>query len=31
MRLDSRLIGPAPMNAGETNDFDPSMTDIRPP
>jgi carboxypeptidase C (cathepsin A) len=30
-RLDSRLIGPAPMNAGEINDFDPSMTDIRPP
>jgi carboxypeptidase C (cathepsin A) len=30
-RLDSRLIGPAPMDAGETNDFDPSMTDIRPP
>ncbi|HML17782.1 MAG TPA: hypothetical protein VK419_12180 [Bryobacteraceae bacterium] len=30
-RLDSRLIGPAPANAGETGDFDPSMTDIRPP
>lgn len=30
-RLDSRLIGPAPMDAGETGDFDPSMTDIRPP
>ncbi|HLX46672.1 MAG TPA: hypothetical protein VKR43_24655 [Bryobacteraceae bacterium] len=30
-RLDSRLIGPAPVNAGETGDFDPSMSDIRPP
>ena len=30
-RLDSRLIGPAPVNASETGDFDPSMTDIRPP
>lgn len=30
-RLDSRLIGPAPLDAGETGDFDPSMTDIRPP
>ena len=30
-RLDSRLTGPAPMNAGETGDFDPSMTDVRPP
>ena len=31
LRLDSRLIGPAPLNAGETGDFDPSMSDIRPP
>jgi carboxypeptidase C (cathepsin A) len=30
-RLDSRLTGPAPMDASETGDFDPSMTDIRPP
>jgi carboxypeptidase C (cathepsin A) len=30
-RLDSRLSGPAPLDAGETGDFDPSMTDIRPP
>lgn len=30
-RLDSRLTGPSPMDAGATNDFDPSMTDIRPP
>ena len=30
-RLDSRLTGPAPLDAGETGDFDPSMTDIRPP
>jgi carboxypeptidase C (cathepsin A) len=30
-RLDSRLVGPAPLDAGETGDFDPSMTDIRPP
>jgi carboxypeptidase C (cathepsin A) len=30
-RLDSRLIGPAPVDAGETGDFDPSMSDIRPP
>ncbi len=30
-RLDSRLIGPAPLDTGETGDFDPSMTDIRPP
>ena len=30
-RLDSRLTGPAPRDAGETGDFDPSMTDIRPP
>ena len=30
-RLDSRLTGPAPVNAAETGDFDPSMTDIRPP
>jgi carboxypeptidase C (cathepsin A) len=30
-RLDSRLIGPAPLDASETGDFDPSMTDIRPP
>jgi carboxypeptidase C (cathepsin A) len=30
-RLDSRLTGPAPLDASETGDFDPSMTDIRPP
>jgi carboxypeptidase C (cathepsin A) len=30
-RLDSRLTGPAPLDAGESIDFDPSMTDIRPP
>jgi carboxypeptidase C (cathepsin A) len=30
-RLDSRLIGPAPLDASETGDFDPSMADIRPP
>jgi carboxypeptidase C (cathepsin A) len=30
-RLDSRLTGAAPMDAGEIGDFDPSMSDIRPP
>ncbi len=30
-RLDSRLTGPAPLNTSETTEFDPSMTDIRPP
>ena len=30
-RLDSRLTGPAPVDASETGDFDPSMSDIRPP
>lgn len=30
-RLDSRLIGPAPLNTSETEEFDPSMTAIRPP
>lgn len=30
-RLDSRLIGPAPLNTSEVEEFDPSMTAIRPP
>jgi carboxypeptidase C (cathepsin A) len=30
-RLDGRLTGPSPMNAGETADFDPSSTLPRPP
>ncbi|MGH9558680.1 MAG: S10 family peptidase [Bryobacteraceae bacterium] len=30
-RLDSRLTGPAPVDAGSTGDFDPSITDVRPP
>jgi carboxypeptidase C (cathepsin A) len=30
-RLDSRLTGPAPLDASDSIDFDPSMTDIRPP
>jgi carboxypeptidase C (cathepsin A) len=30
-RLDSRLTGPAPLDSSETIEFDPSMTDIRPP
>jgi len=30
-RLDGRLTGPSPLNAGETSEFDPSGTLIRPP
>jgi carboxypeptidase C (cathepsin A) len=30
-RLDGRLTGPSPRNVGETADFDPSNTLIRPP
>jgi carboxypeptidase C (cathepsin A) len=30
-RLDGRLTGPSPLNAGETAEFDPSSTLIRPP
>ncbi len=30
-RLDGRLTGPSPLNAGETADFDPSGTLTRPP
>lgn len=30
-RLDSRLTGPAPLSASEAAEFDPSMSDIRPP
>jgi carboxypeptidase C (cathepsin A) len=30
-RLDGRLTGPSPMNAGETAEFDPSSTLTRPP
>lgn len=30
-RYDGRLTGPSPLNAGETSDFDPSGTLIRPP
>ncbi len=30
-RLDSRLTGPAPLDTSATIEFDPSMTDIRPP
>jgi carboxypeptidase C (cathepsin A) len=30
-RLDSRLTGPAPLDTSEAVEFDPSMTDIRPP
>ena len=30
-RLDGRLSGPSPLNAGETAEFDPSSTLIRPP
>ena len=30
-RLDGRLTGPSPLNAGETSEFDPSNTLIRPP
>jgi carboxypeptidase C (cathepsin A) len=30
-RYDGRLTGPSPLNAGETSEFDPSGTLIRPP
>ncbi|HEY2951871.1 MAG TPA: peptidase S10 [Verrucomicrobiae bacterium] len=30
-RLDGRLTGPSPLNAGEMSEFDPSSTLIRPP
>lgn len=30
-RLDGRLTGPSPLNAGETSEFDPSSTLPRPP
>ncbi len=30
-RLDGRLTGPSPRNAGESSEFDPSSTLIRPP
>jgi carboxypeptidase C (cathepsin A) len=30
-RLDSRLTGPAPLSASSTAEFDPSLTDVRPP
>ncbi len=30
-RLDSRLTGPAPLSTSATPDFDPSLTDARPP
>jgi carboxypeptidase C (cathepsin A) len=30
-RLDSRLTGPAPLNAGDSFEFDPSNSAIRPP
>ncbi|HEY3741675.1 MAG TPA: peptidase S10 [Bryobacteraceae bacterium] len=30
-RLDSRLVGPAPLDTSETVEFDPSMSAIRPP